>query len=477
MTGMDGVPLERADQSSPGQVPHELDAPVAGGVGTAPALTPALRRWAAAGTALGVVLVLALVAGLMWLLGPERGQDVATPPQAGAEQSLSQPPTPTVDPSVLRLQALDQLLAARSQAVLARDKAAFMGSVDPASTAFADRQSALFDNLADVPIGEWRYEYAGDGPSLAAERLEALGESAWVARVVLVYRLADADLADVRREQYLTLVDRGGQWLVADDTDGGSSPDLWDLGPVGVVRGERSLVLGTADLAMLKRYARETDDAAQHVDDVWGSEWPRTVVVMVPKSQAEMARLLLRSDEAGLDQIAAVTTGEIGLDKAGTSADRVIANPSGFAQLGDLGRQVVLTHEITHVATRATTTQDVPIWLSEGFADYVAYADTGISRAVIAQDVLDRVRAGQPPTALPQAADFDPARGQIAPAYSGAWLAAELISRRWGQEALVTFYRTVASGTAVDAAFSQVLGTDQAGFEREWLAYLQELAS
>jgi hypothetical protein len=425
------------------------------------------------------VLAAILVVGGGLLLagsGPVDDPGAQAPPPRPS-QSTSAAPTPTVDESVLRVQALDTLLSARSAAVKTRDKAAWMASIDPAATEFAARQSAVFDNLAEVPLEEWRYEYAGEGPALSAERMAVLGPDTWVARVVLVYRLADADLADVRREQYLTLVKRADRWLVASDADGGSAPDLWDLGPVHVVRGERSLVLGTAGAEELQRYARETDAAAARVDGVWGTGWPRTVVVMVPQSQEEMAALLLRDDQTGLDQIAAVTTGEIGLDHEGTSADRVIVNPAGFAQLGPLGRRVVLTHEITHVATRATTTQDLPIWLSEGFADYVAYADAGVSRSVIAEDVLDLVRAGKAPAGLPQAVDFDPKRGDIAPAYSGAWLAADLIARTWGEAKLVEFYRAVAGGTAEADAFSRVLGVDQAGFTQRWQGYLAELAA
>jgi hypothetical protein len=424
-----------------------------------------------------VLVAIMLVGGGLLLAGKgpgERGTQ-ALPERPSATTSAA--PTPTIDESVLRVQALDTLLSARSSAVKARDKAAWMASVDPSATEFATRQAAVFDNLAEVPLEEWSYEYAGEGPSLSAERLAVLGPDTWVARVVLVYRLADADLADVRREQYLTLVKRSDSWLVASDTDGGSSPDLWDLGHVHVVRGERSLVLGTAEADELGRYATETDAAAARVDAVWGTEWPRTVVVMVPQSQDQMARLLLRDDQTGLDQIAAVTTGEVGIDHQGTSADRVIVNPAGFAQLGKLGRRVVLTHEITHVATRATTTQDLPIWLSEGFADYVAYADAGVSRAVIAEDVLDLVRAGKGPAALPQAADFDPKRGEIAPAYSGAWLAADLIARTWGEPKLVEFYRAVSSGTAQTDAFVRVLGVDEAAFTQQWQGYLAELAS
>lgn len=432
-------------------------------------------RWGPGRTLLVVVLVLALVGGALWVTGQRGDRREVTAPPVAPTTVLE--PSPTADPSVLRLQALDELMAARSAAIRQRDRAAWLATVDPESEEFAARQAGVFDNLAEVPLADWRYEYAGDGPTLPAERHAELGPDAWVARAVLVYRLGDAEVGEVRREQYLTLVRRGEQWLVADDTDGGTAPDLWDLGPVSVVRGERSLVLGTVPEADLGRYAEETDHAAAHVDKVWGSEWPRTVVVMVPATQQEMARLLLRPDDAGLEQIAAVTTGEMGLDQAGASADRVIVNPGGFAQLGPLGRQVVLTHEITHVATRATTAEAVPIWLSEGFADYVAYQDTGVSTAVIAQDVLDRVRAGDGPVTLPTSVDFDPRRGDIAPAYSGSWLAARLIAERWGEDALVQLYRSVAGGTPTSQALPQVLGVDEETLTQEWLDYLEEQAS
>jgi len=447
-----------------------------------------------------VLLVGLLVVGLLAAGVATRDARSDDAADAAAPPSASSPavPSPSVDAAALRVQALDQVLGERAAAIMARDRDAWLATVDPAATEFVAQQTATFDNLAQVPLAQWRYEFAGEGPYLPADRRQVLGPEAWVARVVQVYRLADADQADVRREEHLTLVQRDGRWLVADDGDGGSSTELWDLGPVQVVRGTRSLVLGTAGVETLEKYVTEVDEAAVRVDEVWGEAWPRTVVVQVPRDQAELARLLLRTDEAGLDQIAAVTTGELGLDQPGSSADRVIVNPAGFAQLGPLGREVVLTHEITHVATRATTTSEVPIWLSEGFADYVAYAGTELSRDVIAADVLEQVRAGSGPTALPTGPDFDPAATRIAAAYSGSWLAAELIARTYGEEALVAFYRAVAGGftpesgtpssnavdpaapsaspSVVEVAFAQVLETDEAAFEESWKQYLVDVA-
>jgi len=441
----------------------------------------------------GLVLA-AMVAAVLFLT--QRG---ATPMHDGSGAgSSATSPTPSAPTSTVpdRQQSLDTLLQERSNAVLSRNEHEWLATIDPAATEFAARQANVFANLESVPLASWSYQLAGNGPSLSEQRLAALGgDDAWVARVVLEYAFTESGTAPVRREQYLTLVRRGETWLLADDGDGDTSIDLWDLGPVQVERGKRSLLLGTADTTTLRRMAAEVDQASARVDATWGDTWPRTVLVLVPEDQAEMAALLGRDDTSGLDQIAAVTTGEIGLDSSATSADRIIVNPDGFSQLGELGRDVVLTHELTHVATRATTTVAVPIWLSEGFADYVAYKATGLSARRVAKDVLDEVRRGEGPKQLPDARDFDPSAHDIAPAYSGAWLAVRMIADNDGEDTLLRFYRAVAGGSrpgtqsaastpgpstasqsAVDSAFAGVLHTDERRFTTEWLEYLDRLA-
>jgi hypothetical protein len=219
---------------------------------------------------------------------------------------------------------------------------------------------------------------------------------------------------------------------------------------------------------------------------VWGEGWPRTVVVLVPADQSQMAALLNRPDEVGLDQIAAVTTGAVG-QSSGPAADRVIVNPAGFARLRDVGPDVVLAHEMTHVAVRARGPGQGPLWVSEGFADFVAYDGRDLSRRQVAGDVLDLVAAGTGPTALPTDADFDPRNGEIAPAYSSSWLAVELMARTFGEEAVLAFVHSqvgtfTADGVAgeapvaVEQAFLAATGTELAAFQQTWLGYLDELA-
>jgi hypothetical protein len=252
-----------------------------------------------------------------------------------------------------------------------------------------------------------------------------------------------------------------------------------------VHRGSRSLVIGAAGrVDQLAGFAADLDAAALTVDRAWGEAWPRTVVALVPADLTGMAAVLGPGHDVGLAQLAAVTSGDLdvaagpagsSVDGVRPTADRVVLNPTAFAGLGPVAREVVLTHEVTHLATRASRLGSPDLWLQEGFADYVAYRDSGLDRAAIAGDLLTRARQGELPTALPVPSDFDAGRGPIEPAYAGSWLAVDMIARRKGAAAVVRFYRE-AAGQGLPAAFSDVLGVGQAAFVAQWRAAITDLA-
>ena len=355
--------------------------------------------------------------------------------------------------------------------------------VDPAATDFAAAQSQLIDRLAEVPFAAWSYRVTGDGPALSSERAAELPDGAAIVRVRLTYRL-DGTTTETDREQYLTVVPRGGRWLLAGDTDASgdgfeTQRDLWDLGPVRVVRGDSSVVVADtrgADQAEMRRLAREADLAVKDVNRVWDGQWSHRPVVLLPRSQKDMATLI-SSDGKGLAQIAAVTTGafEDGLSRG----DRVVVNPAAFGTLGELGRRVVLAHEMTHVATRATSVSPVPIWLSEGFADYVAYAATSVQVSIVASDVLDDVRDGKGPDRFPENVDFDAGEGDIAAAYEGAWLACRMIAERHGEKRLARLYAAISDneGPGWPEETVDVLGISSRQLVKQWLAYLDDKAA
>jgi hypothetical protein len=347
---------------------------------------------------------------------------------------------------------------------------------------FRAEQEQLFERLSAVPLEGWAYEVTGTGPDLTEERAAALPDGAAIVRVRLTTRLAGT-AATTEREQFLTVAPRGGRWLLAGDTDAEpnglrTQRDLWDLGPVQVQRGRSSVVVADSRDTPRHEVARlveQADRAVDQVDRVWRSDWSRRPLVLLPRSQEDMATVI-GSDGDGLAQIAAVTTGTV--DGGASRGDRVVVNPAAFGTLGPLGRQVVLSHEMTHVATRETGVRPVPIWLSEGFADYVAYDANRLPVEIVAGDVLDDVRAGEGPARLPDDADFDAGKGDIAAAYEGAWLACRMVAARHGEAGLVRLYEALgdSAGTGWPEETAAVLGVPARTLERRWLGYLADLA-
>ncbi len=357
-----------------------------------------------------------------------------------------------------------------------------MSTVDDPSSPYGLRQAALFDRLTLLPIAG--YTQNGVAPAPAPARVAALGPEAWVASVRMAYQLAGYDRAARGYQASYTLVRRPSGWKVADDTDGASETQPWDLPDLAVASSPTSLVIGDLPIKQLQEYRATADAAAVRIATVWGSATP--AVLVAPSTVERFASLSGRGAGGGTEQVAGLTNGPF-LPGASTTSDRVYLNPQAFTRLTADGRRVVITHELTHVAVRASTTRPVPIWLAEGFADYVGFSGVTIPPTTVAADLLGRVRAGAGPTALPTEADFDPAHGRISPSYNAAWLAVTRMAQRHGQAKVVEFYRAVAGAPPVQPgttdpeapvrqAFRTVLGTTQEAFVADWLAYLDRLA-
>ena len=450
----------------------------------------ARRARAGAGTVrlVAAAVVLQLSAGLLAAAVVEEPPVRVADTAAARARSVPQAPVESSAGSeVQRAGAVERLLQARSAAVLGRDRDAFLATVDPRARALRQRQAALFDALAQVPLGSWEYVLdAGSGRPADTRLDQRYGRGQWWAPdVALSYTLAGFDERPVLADHHLTFVRTGGRWLLGSDDDfaevGLATPRaLWDRGPVVAVRERGVLVLGHPDLLrLLRNVAALTADAIPRVTAVWGP-WSQRAVVVVPSDGEELADLL--ATDGDLSQIAAVATAELrgGTDDYDPAGDRVLVNPETFPRLGQLGRRVVLTHEITHVATRRASGPAVPAWLAEGLADYVGYQDVDVPLAVSARDLRRQVRAGKVPTALPSDADFDGASAGLAEAYEGSWLAVRLLAERYGEDRMLRLYRTVgaARGTtaevALEAALRDQLGTSTARLTADWRAALQQ---
>ncbi|WP_338695749.1 hypothetical protein V2W30_11005 [Streptomyces sp. Q6] len=360
-----------------------------------------------------------------------------------------------------RSAAVQRVLDLRADAVLHGDDAAYeeTGGADP----------NLLHDLAAVPLDSWAYQLT---------RIDGTGSHV-TAAVELRYRVEGYDAAAVVARRTLALRRTDGHWQVTSDEPAEKSgKQLWDQGRVIAVKGARSLVLGVGQQrTVLRAYAGIADDAVPSVDAAWGKDWARRIVVLVPESLQGMGELLA-APASNYRGIAAVTTGETG-GSGSAPADRVIINPEAYGVLGSFGKQVVLTHETTHVATRAVTSAATPLWLSEGYADWVGYRGTGRGVGQAAPELQRAVQEGAAPVGLPTDEDFGFSgdAGKLARAYESGWMACRMIADQWGEDKLKAFYTSVGGhkqrAGAVEGALQNVLGIDERDFVARWRAYVR----
>ena len=114
----------------------------------------------------------------------------------------------------------------------------FLATVDPADAAFYAKQSTLVDRLDALQFADWSYSWPATAPASAADRARVLPDRSVIVRARLTYRLAGTTTS-TDREQYLTVVPRGDDWLVACDTDGSAVRPRHPARPLGPGTGAR----------------------------------------------------------------------------------------------------------------------------------------------------------------------------------------------------------------------------------------------
>ncbi len=330
----------------------------------------------------------------------------------------------------------------------------------------------IYDNVRDLRVADLSMRFVDERPGeLSRAERRTLGHNAWVGDVALGWRIGGYDRRLANMEVSFTFVDgpRGVAFGSA-GRDYGKPAPLWLLEDLAVTRSRRALV-AVADPRQLSRYNRLANEAVRDVRAVL-PRWRGRLVVEVPATQDELDRVL-DAEPNTYDSIAAVTATVDGSESP-SSPVHIVVNPRVFRGLGTQGSQIVMSHEATHVAMDAATSS-MPLWLLEGFADYVALARADLPVPVTASQILAQVRREGPPRTLPGAHEFDPSNKLLGTSYESAWLACRLLAEKYGERRLIAFYDSVDSGDSTGAAFEK-LGTTEAAFTRDWRRYLRELA-
>jgi hypothetical protein len=248
--------------------------------------------------------------------------------------------------------------------------------------------------------------------------------------------------------------------------------EIWHGGRVRTVRSARTLIVfhpGQGPLA--SRLLRAADRAYAQVAAAWTGKWERKAVILVPRDQNEAERLVGASN---LSRVAAVASSSV---ESGAVervlGNRIVVNSTNVVHYDNLNLQVLVTHEMTHVATR-TLGDGVPLLLVEGFADYAALKPVGAPFEVTHQSLARRPFDGTLPT------DDDEFRIRSAPvAYDEASAFCQWVAETYGSGKLQALYREFrgtgsTSKTELNRGFRKVLRISRPAAERRWASWVRE---
>lgn len=145
----------------------------------------------------------------------------------------------------------------------------------------------------------------------------------------------------------------------------------------------------------------------------------------------------------------------------------VLKSPSFSHDIGTYNRTAL--HEMAHLLIGYAAGPGLPRWINEGLALLLSGEGPGkalmpLSHALWTGGLMtlgevERVDA------------FDQARAELA--YLQSYNATEYLLKQYGWEGLRRLLREVGQGKSWDDALSQVVGTDQAGFEASWHTALE----
>lgn len=271
----------------------------------------------------------------------------------------------------------------------------------------------------------------------------------------------------------VTVVSRHRHWSVSGAL--GLNADLWTHEPVSEARSPHVVVIGSTKWkARLPLVSRQADRAMRAVSKLWGSHPAGKVVVMLPGSPRLMDPLTGSRTAHAQPAVASWSRAAQG------GSTRVTLNPAAFFAQPRLGKQILLRHELAHVVQNLLRPDLPPLWLVEGFADFVAYRGTGVPTSTVAAELMERVDRGDVPSALPDDRRFDfsiPVSDRRT-AYESGWSMCQMIANRYGEAALVGFYRQAATvnGTheqQLDRAARARLGMSGQALIAQWQDWLR----
>ncbi|HEY9564248.1 MAG TPA: hypothetical protein VIR30_10810 [Nocardioides sp.] len=353
-----------------------------------------------------------------------------------------------------------EVLDARAESVRAGRLEDYIGGIDTTDAGFVVGQKQYYANLQQLPLGRFGYTVpenstpsteGGTTTLLVLVRLQLAGYDA-------VPVTTPARFSFVRNAEGMLVLSatRDREWERSHDVD--LAP--WDLYPIRAE--EESGVLGIFDEQSVDAADEILDavrDGAGQVQATAPFDWKGRVVVYALSSVDVLASLdnLPGGDPDALDGVAFPV--RAAADSTKVASTRFMLHPRMIERDEPL-RDRLVRHELTHVAM-GPRDDNVPIWLSEGLAEFVSVQPVAAHERMISRDALEAAQAGI--TELPRDDSFNGA--ESSKNYGIAWYACEYIASTFGQDTLWRLFEEMRRARGIsearqDDVLLEVLGVD-----------------
>lgn len=276
------------------------------------------------------------------------------------------------------------LLDTRAAAVMARDRGAFLATLDPAaSTDFRQAQQLLFEGLVTVPLEGYELVLRTDevqdlAGAVSDDRVGA--DEIHLSLVEERLRVATIDTADQVGGLWYTFVRRGDTWYVNDDRDVADLGLLtqrmpWSYGPVVLTEGARTVVVSKPDdVDRAQALLAITEEGFDRLRATLDWPAPPKVLVVLPESTDQLEDILQTTFD--LTNFVAFATADVERDPDvggwRWTTPRVYAQESNLSRHGRQFQVETLHHELVHVVAFDRAGPFVPNWLHEGHAEFYA---------------------------------------------------------------------------------------------------------
>jgi hypothetical protein len=425
--------------------------------------------------ALAVVVAVLMLLGITGAIGVGIASDAAPGAArsvAGRATGVDGRPQPSG-----RDAAISSVLENRAAAVKAKDKAGFMGDVDPADETFVKKQESVFGNLIELPLADLAYKlnptvsFDAKIPTAVTDRYP---NGTRAPGITITYQITSVDQTPVAVPwvPIFALVD--GRWkLVSEVVDkelpSGVGGQPWDAGAIRVEQTGRVVgVFTEGSRDNPRQLLALAESALDRVAKVRPSGWAGKIFLIAVRDRSVFDAYFGDAPER-VDQVAAIAVPHYSdvhewSNSAEYTATRIIFNPDELSEDADQ-LSGDLAHEFTHAAMAPVTSGWTPTWLVEGFAEYVSYKGQRIDPAA-----LKRVLRGAPTNDLVGGEKFydEPLN------YVTGWLACRMIAEKFGESKLIALYEAFETTSGEVTVVDRTLGISRDELIRQWKAYVEK---